>query len=155
MKPCTLNISDAYNNTKRFLLSMGCELECSSSWSKPAYVWFCSPFHSSDLVWLSRSVGLCLRCTGIFLMANSSWTFLVHCKKNAVWNFFLFLLSYIFIQSRPIELNYNSEICMHILYLNKRAVPAECSYCSLSHYSFWPNRTIQQINLQVRRWCSI
>lgn len=60
-------------------------------------------------------------------------------EKNAVWNFFLFFLSYIFIPSRPMEPIHSSEsraacrTCMHILYLNKSAVPAESSYSSLSH----------------------
>lgn len=40
-------------------------------------------------------------------------------KKNAVWDFFLLFLSYIFILSRPIELIYS------IYYLSKSAVAAE------------------------------
>lgn len=95
--------------TKRILLSMRCELECRSSWSQSASAHFYSPFHSLDLVQINRSVGLYVRCTGIFLMANSSWTFpCVEGRKNMQFRtFFLLFLSYIFILSRPIELIYS------------------------------------------------
>lgn len=121
--------------TKRIFLSMRCELECRSSWSQSVSAHFYSPFYSLDLVQINRSVGLYMRCTGIFLMANSSWTFL--CVEGREKKCSLELFSFIPV----IHIHPEQAHRAHLQYILSEQKCCSCwvSYCSFSHYFCWPD----------------